>query len=434
MVRTVDRAHEIGLDTLQVFSDNPTAWRRRSAAGQGPPGLPGPARRARDGSGRDPRVVPRQPGRLRPDVRRQVRRGPPVRARCGARATAPGSSTSTRVAPGHRCRHGHRPPGGRRRPRPRRGRRRSGRRDPRPRELGRQRRRPGLLDRGDGHDPRHDRGPRAFRPGASRSASTPPTCGAPATRSRIPTRSIDWSTRSTGSIGLDRLAMIHFNDSRAALGSHADRHEHVGAGGIGPAGMGAPDPPPAAHARDLLPRDARGWTRATTRSTPPASATSSPVPRPTPGALIRRSRSGPRRRERHAASQRRPRDAAKPRVDRRELDRAGRAPGARWRVVRFVGLPGRGTWDADQGHDMLVLLRLVRDGHDPAARAADLDRRLPPRRALLLPALAGGVRVGREPDARRRRDRARRGRRGRGHLVAGPVDRGPDRGRSSRRS
>ncbi len=33
--------------------------------------------------------------------------------------------------------------------------------------------------------------------------------------------------------------MIHFNDSRAALGSHADRHEHVGAGSIGAAGMAA---------------------------------------------------------------------------------------------------------------------------------------------------------------------------------------------------
>jgi hypothetical protein len=34
-------------------------------------------------------------------------------------------------------------------------------------------------------------------------------------------------------------------------------------------------------------------------------------------------------------------------------------------LVRFVGLPGRGTWDADQGHDMLVLLGLVRDGTIP---------------------------------------------------------------------
>ncbi len=40
-------------------------------------------------------------------------------------------------------------------------------------------------------------------------------------------------------IGLDRLAMIHLNDSRSELGSHTDRHQHVGAGEIGPAGMAA---------------------------------------------------------------------------------------------------------------------------------------------------------------------------------------------------
>lgn len=40
-------------------------------------------------------------------------------------------------------------------------------------------------------------------------------------------------------IGLDRLAMVHLNDSRSELGSRADRHEHVGAGRIGPEGLGA---------------------------------------------------------------------------------------------------------------------------------------------------------------------------------------------------
>jgi deoxyribonuclease IV len=40
-------------------------------------------------------------------------------------------------------------------------------------------------------------------------------------------------------IGLDRLPMIHLNDSRSELGSRTDRHEHVGAGRIGPAGLGA---------------------------------------------------------------------------------------------------------------------------------------------------------------------------------------------------
>lgn len=38
-------------------------------------------------------------------------------------------------------------------------------------------------------------------------------------------------------IGLDRLVMIHLNDSRAPLGSHLDRHQHLAAGSIGPEGM-----------------------------------------------------------------------------------------------------------------------------------------------------------------------------------------------------
>ena len=32
--------------------------------------------------------------------------------------------------------------------------------------------------------------------------------------------------------------MVHLNDSRSELGSRADRHEHVGAGRIGGAGLG----------------------------------------------------------------------------------------------------------------------------------------------------------------------------------------------------
>jgi deoxyribonuclease-4 len=38
-------------------------------------------------------------------------------------------------------------------------------------------------------------------------------------------------------IGLDRLVMIHLNDSKAELGSLHDRHEHVGAGRIGARGL-----------------------------------------------------------------------------------------------------------------------------------------------------------------------------------------------------
>jgi deoxyribonuclease IV len=39
-------------------------------------------------------------------------------------------------------------------------------------------------------------------------------------------------------IGLDRLALVHLNDTRTELGSRMDRHEHVGAGRIGAAGLG----------------------------------------------------------------------------------------------------------------------------------------------------------------------------------------------------
>ena len=38
-------------------------------------------------------------------------------------------------------------------------------------------------------------------------------------------------------IGLRRLVMIHLNDSRSERGSRADRHEHLGAGRIGAAGL-----------------------------------------------------------------------------------------------------------------------------------------------------------------------------------------------------
>jgi deoxyribonuclease-4 len=40
-------------------------------------------------------------------------------------------------------------------------------------------------------------------------------------------------------IGLDRLALVHLNDSRSALGSRSDRHEHLGAGQIGVIGLRA---------------------------------------------------------------------------------------------------------------------------------------------------------------------------------------------------
>lgn len=38
-------------------------------------------------------------------------------------------------------------------------------------------------------------------------------------------------------LGADRLALVHLNDSKVGRGSHLDRHQHVGAGGIGPRGL-----------------------------------------------------------------------------------------------------------------------------------------------------------------------------------------------------
>jgi deoxyribonuclease-4 len=38
-------------------------------------------------------------------------------------------------------------------------------------------------------------------------------------------------------LGLDLIKVVHFNDSLSSLGSHADRHEHLGKGEIGLAGL-----------------------------------------------------------------------------------------------------------------------------------------------------------------------------------------------------
>ena len=40
-------------------------------------------------------------------------------------------------------------------------------------------------------------------------------------------------------LGVERLALVHLNDSRSERGSRTDRHEHLGAGRIGPEGLGA---------------------------------------------------------------------------------------------------------------------------------------------------------------------------------------------------
>jgi hypothetical protein len=40
-------------------------------------------------------------------------------------------------------------------------------------------------------------------------------------------------------IGLEKLVMIHYNDSKAAHGSKPDRHQHIGGGEVGTRGLAA---------------------------------------------------------------------------------------------------------------------------------------------------------------------------------------------------
>ena len=40
-------------------------------------------------------------------------------------------------------------------------------------------------------------------------------------------------SRFDEAIGIDRLRFFHLNDSKRDLGSHVDRHEHIGKGKIG---------------------------------------------------------------------------------------------------------------------------------------------------------------------------------------------------------
>lgn len=45
-------------------------------------------------------------------------------------------------------------------------------------------------------------------------------------------------TRIDELLGRQQVVMLHLNDSRTALGSHLDRHEHIGAGNVGQDGLG----------------------------------------------------------------------------------------------------------------------------------------------------------------------------------------------------
>jgi deoxyribonuclease-4 len=54
----------------------------------------------------------------------------------------------------------------------------------------------------------------------------------------LPATIDDLLTAFDDEIGIDRMALVHLNDTTAGLGSRMDRHEHLGAGRIGPDGLG----------------------------------------------------------------------------------------------------------------------------------------------------------------------------------------------------
>ena len=238
MVKAVDRAHEIGADALQVFADNPTAWRRRAAPPAERPAFRTRLDRARHPAGRHPRLVPRQPGRPRGGLLRAVgrllasdlRAAPGFAARfvnvhIGSHRGAGVPAGTARLADGLALVTG-------------RGRRGARRADDRARELA-----PAAAS----GSARTSTELAGIAEAARRAASPPerlgllprhgPCLGGRAstcpTRPRPTAFLADFDDR----IGLDRLVMVHLNDSKSELGSRVDRHEHLGAGRIGAAGL-----------------------------------------------------------------------------------------------------------------------------------------------------------------------------------------------------
>ncbi len=238
MVKAAERAHELGLDTLQIFSDNPTAWRRRTE-----PPRELPAFRARlselgmgpiaihaaylvNLAGSDPDFVERSAAVLRRELEVAPAFGARfVNAHIGSHRGTDIATGTTRIAEGTSRVLGEVDDG------------------PDSAVL--------VLENsaggGDGLGVRLEeiaaildaiaaRGIPDRRVAVCLDSAHLWGAGYPIDQPDEVDRLVDEVDRR---IGLQRLAMIHFNDSRAGLGSRADRHAHVGAGAIGAAGMSA---------------------------------------------------------------------------------------------------------------------------------------------------------------------------------------------------
>ena len=223
---------------VQVFGDNPTAWRRRE---EPPPELAA-FRERLDAlghrAGRDPRLLPRQPRRRRRRTSASVRSCCSPRSCGGARVPGAVRQRPHRLAPGHR--------GGRRRRPTRRRRSRGCSRDvddgPDSAQLVLENSAGGGFGLGDDGRRSSRTSPRPSPPAVSRtaasgSASTRRMPGAPAPTFRRRMASTRSSRSSTRRIGIERVVMVHLNDSKSERGSRLDRHEHIGAGRIGGAGL-----------------------------------------------------------------------------------------------------------------------------------------------------------------------------------------------------
>ena len=367
MLKALDRAEAIGASAIQVFADNPTAWRRRSEPSPQLEAFRSRATAARHPADLDPRLVPREPARTRCRDVRAVRRHAGRGARRAPRRSVRASSTSTsdriegpasrsgsdRLVDGIEAVFARSPFDAVV----------TERVDARAREL-----------RGRWRRPRDDRSTnwspspvglttRVHRPGSRRVLPRHGTRLGCRHRRRRPggrsTRSSPASTTASASIG---SCSIHLNDTRSEL-RLADRPSRAPRCRAHPRGGLAHvlRHPRLTHAAYIIetPGMDVGYdainlerARALWAGTPLAALPHEAFALPSSS------------RGRMAPADPRDDDGPRPRP---RPSSASRCPAllVLAALLRLPDLATRGTWDGDQGHDMLVLRTFVRDGLVP---------------------------------------------------------------------